>query len=355
VGAIAAVGLFASVLLHELSHSFVALARGLGVHSITLFIFGGVSNVKGEAEEPKDEFLIAVVGPLTSFVLAGLFWLARQAAAPGNTPIGALLGYLAFINLLLGGFNLVPGFPLDGGRVLRSIIWGMTGSLRRATQLASYAGQGFGFLLMFWGISRLLGGELLGGLWTAFIGWFLSSAAEATRRQQALTEDLRGMRVAEVMNPQVPLGQPDMSVQEFVFDHVLRRGRRGLLVMEDGRLLGIVSITDAKEVPQEAWSTTPVAAIMTRAPLKTLAPEADVSSALRLLVDGPNELPVVRDGQVVGLLTRVDILRFLQFRDELELGRVPGGRSRTAAAAGGVPERRNGGHSSGTTSASSRS
>jgi Zn-dependent protease len=172
LGVAAALALFASVLIHEFSHSLVALARGLRVHSITLFIFGGVSNIAGEAERAIDEFLIAVVGPLSSFVLAGVFWAAGRTAVLDGTPLGAFIGYLASVHLILGLFNLVPGFPLDGGRVLRSILWASTGSLRRATQIASYVGQGFGFLLIFWGVSRLLGGDVFGGIWTAFIGWF---------------------------------------------------------------------------------------------------------------------------------------------------------------------------------------
>lgn len=321
VGSIAALALFASVLVHELSHSLVALALGHEVHSITLFIFGGVSSLKGEARRPRDEFLISVVGPLTSFALAAVFWAVLQAPLPGGAPVLAVLTYLALVNGALGVFNLLPGFPLDGGRVARSVIWAATGSLRRATQLASYLGQGIGFLLIFWGVYQVLTGTFLGGLWTAFIGWFLNNAAEATRQQQALREHLAGVRVAELMDPYPPVAEPSMSVEEFVYDHVLRRGRRALLVVDQGRLLGLVSVTDVREVPREAWVATPVASVMTPTPLKMVSPDADLSVALELLVDGGfNQLPVARDGQVVGLLSRADILRFLQLRDELDLG-----------------------------------
>jgi Zn-dependent protease/predicted transcriptional regulator len=321
---VAALALFASVLVHELSHSFVALARGHGVHSITLFIFGGVSNLKSEAEDPKDEFLISVVGPLTSFALAAVCWLASQALSLGDSPLGAVLGYLALINVMLGVFNLVPGFPLDGGRVLRSLIWAASGSLRRATEIASYVGQGFGFLLIFWGVSQVLSGNFLGGLWIGFIGWFLNSAAETTRQQQGLQESLRGARVAELMNTEPPIASPAMSVAEFVFEHVVRQGQRALLVLDRERLAGIVSITDAKKEPQASWATTTVGAIMTPAPLKTVSPDADVTDALQLLVEGSlNQVPVVRNGGLVGLLSRADIVRFLQLRAELGLGRLP--------------------------------
>ena len=323
-GVVAALLLFASVLIHELSHSFMAIARGQEVDSITLFIFGGVSNLKAEAEDAKDEFLIAVVGPLSSFVLAAIFWAANQALAPGNTPFGAVLGYLAMINVMLGVFNLLPGFPLDGGRVLRSIIWGATGSLRRATQFASYVGQGIGFLMIFWGVSQLFAGSFLNGLWIAFIGWFLNNAAEATRQQQTVRENLGGIRVAQLMDPDPPLVDSNLSVYDFVFEQVMRAGRRAALVGRDGRLLGIVSITDAKEIPQEAWPTTPVGQIMTPAPLKVVTPDADMNRVLEMLVEGTlNQLPVVQDGRLVGMISRADVLRYLQLREELDLRRPP--------------------------------
>ena len=266
LGAAATLGLFASVLVHEFSHSLMALARGLRVQSITLFIFGGVSTIAGEAERARDEFLIAVVGPLSSFVLAAVFWVVDQAVGLAGTPLAAFIGYLASLNLILGAFNLVPGFPLDGGRVLRSIIWAATGSLRRATQVASYVGQAFGFVLIFWGVARLLNGDIFGGLWTAFIGWFLNNGAESTRQQQALTDSLRGISVAQVMETRPAFAGPGMTVHEFVFEHVVRRGERALLVSDAGRLLGIVTITDAKHLPQELWAATPVSRIMTRCP-----------------------------------------------------------------------------------------
>jgi Zn-dependent protease len=318
LGTLSALGLFASVLIHELSHSFVALARGHGVRGITLFIFGGVSQLEGEPEAPRDEFLISLVGPLTSFALAGVFWAATRLLAAGDSPLGGMLAYLTVINLLLGGFNLLPGFPLDGGRILRSAIWGATGDAARATRIASYVGQGFGFLFIFLGVSQVLRGNFLGGLWIAFIGWFLNGAAESVRQERALREGLQGVRVGDVMNRELPVASPRMTVEELVLEHVLRRGQRALLVLEDGRLAGIVSITDAKEVPPAAWATTPVAAVMTRPPLKTVSATIHLDEALRLLVDGSlNQLPVVERDRPVGLLGRADVLRFLQLRATL--------------------------------------
>lgn len=325
VGVISAVALFASVLVHELSHSLLALARGLGVHSITLFIFGGVSRVSEEAEDPTDEFVIAAIGPLTSFALAVGFWVAQQLLRPGNTPLGAVLMYLTAINALLGAFNMMPGFPLDGGRVLRSVIWAVTGSLHRATTIASYFGQAIGLTLIVLGGAQILSGNFLGGLWIGLIGWFLNRGAESSRRQLVVREALHGLRVLDLMDRDLDIAGPDMSVHEFVVGHVVRRGKRALPVVENGRVLGIVSLTDAKELPPRDWVRTPVRAIMTRAPLKIVSPQADASHALSLLLEGDlNQLPVLtNDGRLVGLLTRSEILRVVQVRRELEVTELP--------------------------------
>src|SRR5437899_7791511 len=215
LGVVSALLLFGSVLVHELGHSLVAGARGIRVDSITLFIFGGVSNITREAPTARDEFLIAVVGPVTSLVLAGLFWLVGQVL-PAGTALSAVASYLAFTNLLLGAFNIVPGFPLDGGRVLRSILWGTTGDMARATRIASYVGQGVAFLMIAWGGSRLLAGGVFGGLWTAFIGWFLNSGAESSRQQLTVRNALDGVPVTTVMDTWPTVGRPSMSVHQFV-------------------------------------------------------------------------------------------------------------------------------------------
>jgi Zn-dependent protease/CBS domain-containing protein len=319
LGVVSALLLFGSVLVHELGHSLLAAARGLRVQSITLFIFGGVSSITKEASTAKDEFLIAVIGPLTSLVLAGLFWLIGQVVTAG-TAFAAVAGYLAFTNLLLAAFNIVPGFPLDGGRVLRSILWGTTGNLARATRLASYVGQAVAFGMIGWGASRVLGGDLFGGLWIAFIGWFLNSGAEASRQQQTVRAVLDGVPVTTVMNPSPAVAAPGLSVHDFVFEHTLQRGQRALAVVEAGQLLGIVSITDAKHVTQDAWKTTSVSEVMTRSPLETLAPEADLSAALELMVEkGVHQLPIARDGVLLGMLSRGDVMRYLQLGNELHL------------------------------------
>jgi CBS domain-containing protein len=248
-----------------------------------------------------------------------VFWLLGQSLS-ASSPIGAVLGYLAYINLLLGGFNLIPGFPLDGGRVLRSLVWAATGNMRRATLVASYAGQAVAWLLIIAGLSSLLGGNVFGGLWTAFIGWFLNGAAESTRQEQSHQEVLRGAPVSSLMDPSPVVASPNLSVHDFVFEDVLQRGHRALPVADDGRLLGIVTLGDAKKLPQDAWPTTPVAKIMTSAPLKTVAPGSELSTAIQLMAEsGLHQLPVIQDSRVVGLLSRADVVRFLQLRQELHL------------------------------------
>ncbi|MGE3911355.1 MAG: M50 family metallopeptidase [Chloroflexota bacterium] len=333
MGAVAAIGLFGSVLIHELSHSFMALARGKKVEGITLFIFGGVSSISDEADRPKDELLISIVGPLTSFAIAAAAWLLVVALAPGNTPLGAILGYLALVNLLVGIFNLLPGFPLDGGRVLRSAVWAATGSLRRATEIASYVGQGFGFLLIFWGAWQIFAGDFLNGIWIAFVGWFLNNAAESTRAQQQVKESLAGVRVSDLMAPMPPLLDAATSVQDLVMSHLVRGGARAVLVGRSGEVSGIVSITDIKELDQDQWPVTPLSQIMTPAPLKSVTPDTDVNDALRLLAEHDlHQLPVLVRGQAVGMLSRADIMRFLRTRRDLGLHQMQEPPARRKAA-----------------------
>ena len=323
VGSIATILLFVSVLLHELCHSFVAQARGLVVHSITLFIFGGVSNIARESDDPQDEFLIAVVGPVCSLILAGIFWLARQAIPDNASPLGALLGYLALVNFMLALFNILPGFPLDGGRVLRAILWGATGSMVRGTNIASLVGQVLAFGFIGYGFWDILNGDFLTGIWIGFIGWFLNSAAEAARRQVQIQEGFRGIKVASVMTPDPPYVSPAMSVRELVDSHILQRGLRAIPVAQDGRIVGLVTLTDIKKLPEREWARNSIGAIMTHPPLKTIGPNESVTKALETLVQQDvNQLLVVdADGTLLGMLSRGDVMRFLQLRGELGMRR----------------------------------
>jgi CBS domain-containing protein len=260
---------------------------------------------------------------------------------PDSLP-GAVLSYSAMLNLILGAFNLLPGFPLDGGRVLRALVWGVTGSQLRATQLASYVGQGIGFLLILWGLAQVLGGAFLNGLWTAFIGWFLNGAAEQTRQAQEVRQSLAGVPVQALMDTRPATARPDLRLDEFVYEYVVRQGRRALPVCGDGRLVGLVSITDARGVPRDAWPTTTVDRVMTREPLKTVSAQTSLETALALLAEGDfHQLPVVdAAGQLVGLLSRSDILRYLRYRDLT--GGPPTARPPGAGSPGSSPAGRGG-------------
>lgn len=317
-GILAALLLFVSVLLHELAHSLVAQARGLPVQSITLFIFGGVSNIGEEAEKPSVEFVIAIVGPLTSLALAGIFWGALQAIGKPESALAAMLYYLFLINALLAAFNILPGFPLDGGRVLRSILWSTTGSLTKATNIAATVGRLFGWALIALGAFRLLTGDFLGGLWIAFIGWFLSSAADASRRDVTLREHLRGVPVREVMDTNTEAVNPQTSVEEVIRSIFLQDRRHAVPVCQNDRLVGIVTLSDVKVVPQPKWSQTSVAEIMTRQPLYRVTPEDDLNSAMRLLTQHDiNQVVVLHEERLVGLLNHADIIRHLHLSQEL--------------------------------------
>ena len=328
-GVVAALGLFASVLVHELAHSLVARARGIGVRSITVFIFGGVSNLQTDATRARDEFLIAVVGPLTSIaigVASGLLYLLLSStnllvdpiAEAQTSPVIAIVFYLAFINILLGVFNLLPGFPLDGGRVLRSIIWAYTKSLPRATSIAATVGQFIAFGFIGLGVIQVLGGHLLSGLWIAFVGWFLNGAADASRRDVAVQEQLRGVSVSTVMDPDPVTVAPDLSVAELVSDVFLQRGLRAVPVYSDDRLQGIVTLTDLRNLPSDQWPQTPVADVMARPPLHAVAPDDGLAVVLRALAEhNVNQLLVLRHERLIGVVRRADVIRYLQFREEL--------------------------------------
>lgn len=319
VALIAALLLFVSVLVHELAHSVVAKSRGVPVSSITLFIFGGVSNIEQEPPDAKTEFLISVVGPLTSLVIAGVSWLLALAVRPFNVYLDAILFYLAVANLLLGIFNLIPGFPLDGGRVLRSIIWGASGSLKTATTWATRVGQAVAYIFIIWGIFQLFTGNFLGGIWIAFIGWFLLSAAQAANSQVQLQYLLKGVTVADVMNrtPQTVPG--DMSIQQFVENYALSQGTRTALVTEDGRLQGLVTLADLSRVPRERWGQEPVERAMV--PLDrvhAVAPSQSLNDVLPILAQHDlNQVPVVQDGHVVGVLSRDRIMQYIEIRREV--------------------------------------
>ncbi|MFH0846930.1 MAG: site-2 protease family protein [Chloroflexota bacterium] len=317
-GFLSAFLLFVSVLLHELAHSLVAKARGMSVSSIILFIFGGVSNLESEPAKPLTEFVMAIVGPLTSAVLGGILLGLAFVLGPVNSLPVAVVRYLAQINLLLAAFNLIPGFPLDGGRVLRSIIWGASHDLKRATNSATMVGQLFGWGFIGLGLYLVLRGNLINGLWIAFIGWFLNNAAESSRREVSVREYLQGVRVREVMDPSPECVKPGDSVAGVVQGVFYQRGYRATPVCEGERVVGIVTISDVKKLTNEEWASTPISSIMTRQPLYQVRVDDDLNSALRLLSEhGLNQLLVLDGERLAGLLSRAHVIRYLQLNQEL--------------------------------------
>ncbi|MBM3237223.1 CBS domain-containing protein [Candidatus Poribacteria bacterium] len=319
IGILTSLLFFASVLAHELSHSFVARANGVPVHSITLFIFGGVAHITQEPKRPRDEFFMALAGPGTSIAIAILFGAIWFATSNLSKPIAALASRLGMINGMLATFNLIPGFPLDGGRVLRSIIWRVTGNLRKATQVASIVGRGVAYIFIFIGIWRIFHRDWLGGLWLAFIGWFLENAAANSYRQMAWRDTLQGHTAKEVMVTDCPYIPHSLKLEELVHDYILHTGRRCFPVVDEERVLGIVTLHNVKEISKERWSSTEVGAIMTPLEqLQTVHPDDGLFDVLEQMThEDVNQLPVIDDGKLVGMVARDNVLAFIHTRTEL--------------------------------------
>lgn len=319
---------FASVLAHELAHSFVARSRGIPVKSITLFIFGGAASIEREPQSAGVEFLMAVVGPLTSMILGGIAVLAAfgSDALAWPTISTAVLFFVGVANLALGVFNLIPGFPMDGGRVLRSIIWKATGSLVKATRWAANVGQVVAYLLIFYGVWLFFlnrtSQDMFNGVWIGLIGLFILQAARAESTRVQMETETAGITVQQFMTVQPPRATPDLLVQQFVDEYLLRNGERSVLVVErdSNRLIGVVTLQDVRKVARERWGNTFIGQIMTPlAQLKTVQPEQSVSEAITLIMQaGVSHLPVVaRDGQLVGMLSLTSILEHLQLARDL--------------------------------------
>jgi Zn-dependent protease/CBS domain-containing protein len=321
LGFIAAVLLFISVLLHELAHSVVARARGLPVKNITLYIFGGVSNIEKEPGSPGIEFQIAVVGPITSLLIGALALALLNLLGLGTSALGAILLYLGYANILLGIFNLIPGFPLDGGRVLRSIVWKINGNLRRATRIVTVVGQIIAYLFILLGIWLFFAGNFIDGLWFGFIGWFLLSSAQSANSEVMLQSVFRGVTVGEVMNTAPTTVPANISLQRLVDEYFLPRGLRSALVTQVDRLAGLITLSDIRHVPREEWGQTPVGlAMIPRERLHIVSPQQSLNDVLPLMAGRDvNQLPVVQDERLVGVLSRDAIVRYLEIRRSLGL------------------------------------
>jgi Zn-dependent protease/CBS domain-containing protein len=317
---------FGSILLHELAHSFVALAKGIPVRSITLFVFGGVAQIGREPDRPMSEFQIAIAGPLASALLAVGFGTVEYLAGDQFERLSALAGWLSSINLMLALFNLVPGFPLDGGRIFRAALWHVTGSLTKATRIAAGTGQGIGYALIFLGIWTGFSVNWFSGLWLAFIGWFLMNAAQESVVQVSIRSALSGLTAEDVMSRDCPAVGRRMSLAELVRDHVLRTGQRCFTVTDGNRLEGLVTLHQIKAVPQERWAQVSVGEGMTPiSQVRVVAPDKPLLEVLRLLEgQDVNQVPVVAGDRLVGMITRDHLLRVLAAKMELEFPMGPG-------------------------------
>lgn len=319
-GIVTATLFFLSVLLHELSHSLVAKRLGLPVSSITLFIFGGVSSLGREPDRPRDEFLIAVVGPGMSFVLAALLAIVWLATRHSVEPVATVSGYLAFINAVLGVFNMIPGFPLDGGRVLRSAVWSAKNNLLEATRIASTVGVAVAYGLIFAGIFMIFSVSLVSGIWFIFIGLFLKNASEVSYAQVLQRDILQDVTVASLADHSFTEIPPDITVRALVDRYILPRGQRYFPVVDDGALLGLVTLTDVRKVDRVHWDRTLISHIMTpRHELQTVSPWQKISQAMQILAEHDrNQLPVVEGDRLEGFITRQRIIELLRTRSELK-------------------------------------
>ncbi|GLI32863.1 site-2 protease family protein [Desulforhabdus amnigena] len=316
-GLIATLLFFLSVVIHELSHSLMAIRLGMKINEITLFIFGGISKLSEEARTPQDEFKIAVVGPLSSFALAIVFRGAAGAlTALQFSFMAAVFSYLSWINVALGVFNLIPGFPLDGGRVLRAFLWWKTGSIARATKWTSDIGKGFAVALMVIGTFQIFSGRLLGGIWMIFIGMFLRWVAEGGYQEVLIRQALEGVSVREVMVTQMVSVSPEMKVSDLISSFFLKYGYTGYPVMENDEILGVVSLSQVKDLTDEEKENRKVREIMTALSKEIcVGPEDSLADALKKMIQqNMSRLLVLDKNQVVGLITKTGLFRFIEIK-----------------------------------------
>ncbi len=342
LGVIAALGLFVSVLLHELGHAFAARAFGIVTRGIRLFIFGGVAELTGEPRRPMQEIVIAIAGPAVTLLLILIFAAALAVMIPTGVTleisdeagiqfqgppaiaaIAALLYYLGMINTLLLIFNLIPAFPLDGGRVLRGIVWLVSGDYLLSTRLAAGVGIAFSWVLFVGGFLLALSGNLLGGLWFFFLGMFLQNAAASSVAYATMQQLLRGVRVADLMCRDVIALPPGLTIREVIDHFFLRRPYKAYPVVQDGQFVGLLTLEAIQSVPAEQWESVTVGEVAARGEgVPTLRPHESAISALRKLAETDlSRLPVVENGQFYGLLCRRDLMHYLEIRSSLALPR----------------------------------
>ena len=323
---VTAVLFFVTLLLHELSHSLVAQAHGMKVREITLFALGGVSQIESEPPDAKTEFWMAIAGPAASLLIGlgclalavGLGW---HGLTEPRTGVTAVLVWLGYINVILGIFNMIPGYPLDGGRVFRAIIWAVTKNVDRSTRIAARTGEVVAFLFIFYGIWSFFTGAGFNGLWIAFIGWFLMEAAHSSYAQVEVTAAFQGMRVSEVMSRDCAIINRGISLRELVDNYVLNGAQRCFAVEDRGHFMGLITLRDVGRVPREQWDNTTVREAMRPAEeLHTVTPDTLVLDALKLMTaNDVNQLPVVEKGTLRGIVSRSHLIQLLQAHSELQL------------------------------------
>ena len=324
MGILSATLLFACVLIHEISHSVTANRLGMDIHEITLFIFGGVAQLTKEPEDAATELKIAIAGPAASLVLALLFYGSAAAVNPEAFPLlKSVLGYLALINFILLAFNMIPGFPLDGGRVFRALWWMRTGDLNKATKVASNIGKGFALFLIVMGFFQIFMGNFVGGLWFVFIGVFVQQAAESGYQQVVIKKALSGLKVKDLMSKPVITVDETSSVTEAVENYFFKFHHASFPVKSDGHVSGLLTLNNVRAIEKEKCSETRVSDAMNRlGPNDTMSPDDSAMEALAKMMSNHNgnlgRFPVVQNGQLVGIISRQDIMKMLEFKAGLE-------------------------------------
>jgi Zn-dependent protease/CBS domain-containing protein len=322
MGIFGALGLFMSIIVHEFSHSIVARRGGVQMKGITLFIFGGVAEMGNEPADPQLEFSVAIVGPLTSIAMGAIFYGLYVLGSGGGwpVPVTSVLGYLSLINFLLAAFNLIPAYPLDGGRILRSILWGWKKNLRWATRISANVGSGFGMVLIALGVIRILGGNFIGGMWMSLIGWFITSAAKMSYQQLVTRRALEGETVNRFMKRQPVTVPRSVTVEKLVEDFIYRHHYKFFPVTDNGTLLGCVSTRDVKQTPRDQWERLTVGDIAADcASDNTISPDADALEALSAMRrNNASRLMVVEKDRLIGIIALKDMLEFLSLKVELD-------------------------------------
>ena len=322
MGIVGALGLFASIVAHEFCHSIVARRFGMPMKGITLFIFGGVAEMGDEPPTAKAEFFMAIVGPLSSIAIGAICYVIYRAgeSAGWNPPVNSVIFYLAYINGILAAFNLLPAFPLDGGRVLRSVLWGVKGNLRWATRISSTIGSAFGIGLIIFGVFQFIYGNIIGGVWMFLIGMFLKSAAQMSYQQLLVRKALEGESVRRFMNNHPVTVQDSITVAQLVDDYIYKYHYKMFPVLSGDRLVGCITTREVKEIPRENWTHETIReAASACSPENTISPNTDAIKALgKMNQSGVSRLLVVEDGRLVGIVTLKDLLDFFSLKVELE-------------------------------------